>query len=140
MSSRKRPAILCDLDGTLALLGGRDPYDTAACERDLLCQPVYRTVWALRAAGYRCLIVSGRFEQYREATTRWLRAHGVPYVGLYLRPDGDTRPDAVVKREQYERQIAPYYTVLLSLDDRDSSVAGWRALGIPCFQVAPGNF
>ena len=33
-------AIICDLDGTLALLNGRDPYDASACENDEVNIPV----------------------------------------------------------------------------------------------------
>jgi hypothetical protein len=30
-------AILCDLDGTLAHLNGRNSYDASSCNEDILC-------------------------------------------------------------------------------------------------------
>ena len=33
-------AVICDLDGTLSLLNGRDPYNAATCDNDLLNAPV----------------------------------------------------------------------------------------------------
>ena len=34
----------------------------------------------------------------------------------------------------------PRERVLCAYDDRDKVVAAWRAAGVPCFQVAPGDF
>lgn len=36
----KPKVILCDLDGTLALLGKRSPYDASQAESDLLNHPI----------------------------------------------------------------------------------------------------
>jgi len=33
-------AIICDLDGTLSLLNGRDPYIASECDKDKLNEPV----------------------------------------------------------------------------------------------------
>jgi predicted kinase len=33
-------AIICDLDGTLALMNGRNPFDASKCEEDILNEPV----------------------------------------------------------------------------------------------------
>ena len=33
-------AIICDLDGTLALMNGRNPFDASKCDEDLLNVPV----------------------------------------------------------------------------------------------------
>jgi predicted kinase len=40
------PAIICDLDGTLALLGERSPYDATSADRDLPNEPVIRVLLA----------------------------------------------------------------------------------------------
>ena len=57
-----------------------------------------------------------------------------------MRPKGDNRPDTEVKREIYEREIRDKYNVLLVIDDRNSVVQQWREMGLPCFQVAEGDF
>jgi len=139
--TRRPMAIVCDLDGTLCLFDGRGPFEMERCGTDMMNVPVERLLRILHDKGQMILLVSGRFEQYRPQTETWLRAHGLHwYDALYLRADGDYRKDTEIKRELYEQRIKPYYDVWLSLDDRNQSVECWRALDIPCFQVAPGDF
>ena len=59
---------------------------------------------------------------------------------LYMRKDGDYRPDCIVKREIYEQEIKDKYDVVGVFEDRDSCVKMWRALGLTCFQVADGSY
>ena len=53
-------AILCDLDGTLALIHNRDPYDAAHCDEDLLNEPVSGVLRNYYNKGYQILWVSLR--------------------------------------------------------------------------------
>ncbi|HEU4754253.1 MAG TPA: AAA family ATPase, partial [Armatimonadota bacterium] len=65
------PAVICDLDGTLALLGDRSPYDASTAEQDLPNEPVIRVLLATEAyEGARVFIVSGREERFRKQTER----------------------------------------------------------------------
>ena len=140
-ASGKLPkAIIVDLDGTLALLGERGPFDYDRCGEDALNEIVAKVVDLFSDDECAILIVTGRVERVRIKTIRWLHRHGVPCTCLIMRRDGDFRKDIEVKREMYELYIRDTFEVILALDDRDQSVAGWRDLGIPCFQVAPGNF
>lgn len=136
-------ALICDLDGTLALMNGRNPYDTAQCEQDLLNEPVADIVKSFTPE-YTVLFTSGRSEQYRAHTQRWLRYHcfSEPYGTFYLfmRPEGDMRKDAIVKRELYEQHIHGRYNVRFVLDDRKQMVELWRSLGLTCLQVADGDY
>ena len=79
-----------------------------------------------------------------ELTLEWLRSHSFEYgLGepeLYMREEGDNRKDSIVKKELYRKYIHPNYYVRLVLDDRNQVVDMWRSLGLPCWQVAPGNF
>ncbi len=133
-------AIICDLDGTLALLRSRGPFDWARVGEDAPNLPIIDLVRRY-ASDHAVFIVTGRSEECRAATVCWLREHDVPCLCLFMRPTNDYRKDAVVKRELWERQIVPMgYSITLAVDDRDQSVAFWRALGIVCLQVAPGAF
>lgn len=135
------PAIICDLDGTLALLGERSPYDASAADSDLPNEPVIRVLLASVAyEGAHVFLVSGREERYRKVAERWLQRHGIAYDGLFLRRNKDPRKDTVVKREIYDREIHGQYRVLFVLEDRDQVVAFWRSLGLTCLQVAEGDF
>ena len=134
-------AILVDLDGTLALLTERGPYDYLRCHLDVVNEPVKQVVLAYRACYGKVLIISGREDVARDMTAAWLERHEIPYDGLFLRRRGDRRRDTIVKREIFERAIAGRYRVDFVLDHRDQVVAMWREeMGLTCFQVAPGNF
>ena len=128
--------IIADLDGTLALPNGRNPYDASLCEDDLV-NPV---VWDILAKGYPPILVTGRSEKHRPQTERWLKTHGIAYTRLFMRADGDKRQDGVVKQEIYREHIAGKYNIKYVLEDRASAVAAWRALGLTVLQVADGDY
>lgn len=133
-------AIIVDIDGTLAHMGERSPYDGTRYHEDTLDQFIHRIVKDYYHMGTRVLVTSGRDAKHRTETEDWLNKHKIPYDALIMRPEDDTRKDDVVKDELYERHIADKYNVLFALDDRDRVVDMWRAKGIKCLQVQPGNF
>ena len=133
-------AIICDLDGTLALLNGRDPYDASTCSEDALNEPVAHIVRTYAALGVTVIIVSGRNVRHRKETEAWLAGHAIPYASLYMRRPRDFRKDAIIKAEVFEAKLRGSYDVLFVLEDRDQTVAMWRGLGLTCLQVAPGDF
>ncbi len=134
-------AIICDLDGTLSLLNGRDPYDASTCDQDLLNVPV-RTVLEVfyRTQNDRIIYLSGREDQYRPQTETFMRKHHCPPGDLFMRRTGDSRKDWMVKGELFDAHVRGRYNVRFVLDDRNQVVDYWRHLGLTCFQVAPGAF
>ncbi len=128
--------IVVDLDGTLAIINDRSPYDAANCERDLLNVPVADVV----ARYERVVLCSGRQSEHRAQTERWLAANNVKYDELLMRATGDSRQDSIVKEELYRAHIEGRWNVLFVLDDRQQVVDTWRRLGLTCLQVAPGDF
>lgn len=134
-------AIMCDIDGTLALMGDRGPYDFTRCGEDELNESVRRALRSFRLANDDWIVLlSGRGEEYRPQTEKWLAAHEVPYDELWMRPAGDTRRDDIVKAELFDAHLRRQYNVRVSLDDRDRVVALWRRMGLPTWQVNYGNF
>ena len=133
-------AIICDLDGTLALLGGRSPYDASRCLDDALNEPIAHILRTYQSIGVRILLVSGREAKHRKPTEQWLEHHGIAHAALHMRRTRDFRKDAVVKTEVFEQHIRGQYEVLFVLDDRNQVVDMWRGLGLTCLQVAPGDF
>jgi hypothetical protein len=139
-----------DIDGTLALRGDRKPYDWSRVGEDKPNAPIVAVAEALLVAEEHILYVSGRSDVCDTATRTWLYDHvhgtavafGYEYLleGLFMRADGDFRPDTVIKREIYDRHIAGKYTVRGVFEDRNSMVRMWRDLGLTCLQVACGDF
>lgn len=137
----RAPAIICDLDGTLALFDGqRSPYDTAKCGEDRLNEAVAEVLNAILDNGGQVIFVSGREDKFRAVTSAWLTNQGYRGWDLFMRATGDMRRDSIIKREIYEQHIAPHYNVKFVLDDRNQVVKMWRSLGLSCFQVNEGRF
>ena len=153
--------IICDIDGTIANIEHRLHYIkgphkdwasfTKACVDDKPYKDVIEILWNMYDAGRRrgkegsdrtVYFFSGRSEVVRKETEEWLqryilttsmRNEGRPY--LYMRKEGDYRPDTTIKYEMmYELKITPD-DVLCILDDRQSVVDMWRKEGFRCLQV-----
>jgi hypothetical protein len=134
-------AILVDIDGTVALIGDRSPYDMTRVGSDRPHTAVITAVRAMYDAGHHIVFCSGRTDDARDDTESWLAKHvGVPYEGLFMRAVGDGRSDALVKAEIFEREIRHRWRITAVFDDRNQVVRTWRALGLTVFQVADGNF
>lgn len=136
-------AIICDLDGTLALFGDANPYD-----RDFLKDEVNEVVKGILLScgkpGVQILFVSGRKDIFRKETTEWLNKNWGTNYKLFMRktaPEGEQEPkDVLVKQGIYEQEIKGKYNVLFVLDDRNQVVDFWRSQGLTCLQVAEGDF
>jgi len=135
------PAVLVDIDGTVALMGDRSPYDWGRVGFDAPNPAVIAAVRAMHAAGHAIVFCTGRDDEARAETEAWLDLFvGVPYEGLFMRPPGDNRKDAIVKREIFESDIRDRWRVVGVFDDRRQVVRMWRELGLTVFQVAEGDF
>ena len=132
--------VIVDVDGTLAHMDGRSPFEWHRVGEDHPNRQVVAFVQAMLAQGRHVTVMSGRDGVCREATQAWLDEHVAPGLPLHMRAAGDMRKDAIVKHELLHAHVLPTHRVVLAVDDRDQVVRMWRALGIPCWQVAPGDF
>lgn len=146
---------LFDIDGTLADLSHRLPHIQKtpkdwdaffdACASDAPITHMLEVAHTLTADGAAVVFVSGRAERCRGATIEWLKKNlpDLDWKGdrdLYMRKDGDHRPDHEIKLELLAQIRADGFRPIMAFDDRDQVVKMWRAAGIPCAQVAEGNF
>jgi predicted kinase len=139
----KTPAIICDLDGTLAIHQDRSPYDYSKVDKDAVNDPIARIVGHFARSGHVVLYVSGRDDSCRNLTEMWLAGNKLPFGTpheLLMRKTGDHRKDFIVKQEIFDNEIRNKYNVRFVLDDRDQVVKMWRAMGLCCLQVNYGNF
>lgn len=139
-------AIIVDIDGTVAHMDGRSPYDYTQVHTDTVDEHVRWLVKNMWMIGVTVLFVSGRDDECRDETANWLTNHGIPFDELHMRPTGsvDERgnklPDYLVKSRLFDEHIRGKYNVRFVLDDRNQVVDLWRALGLKCLQVQPGDF
>lgn len=136
-------AVLVDIDGTLALMNGRSPYDWNRVFEDSQNESVVEHVRDLVAnpsMPTSVILMSGRDSAAREETERWLEFHEIPYDELHMRAAGDVRRDDIVKYELFNQHVRDRFRVRYVLDDRDQVVSMWRAMGLSCWQVNYGSF
>lgn len=133
--------VIVDIDGTLAQMVDRGPYDWHKVGGDAPNPPVVRLVQDLIAAGQHVTIMSGRDGSCEALTRAWLDEHVAVGLPLYLRAANDNRRDDIIKYELFHQHVAGQFHVRFVLDDRDQVVHLWRrVLGLPTFQVADGAF
>lgn len=142
--------ILCDIDGTLADRSHRlhfietkpknwDAFFAAAAD-DAPIQPVCDAISDLMEYN-RIIFVTGRPERTRIATSLWLSKRAVLWPDyLFMRKDGDYRPDEIIKEELLDQLLAAGHKPVLVFDDRKRVVEMWRRRGLICAQVAEGDF
>ena len=138
------PALICDLDGTLALSEGlRGTFEHNKAADDMVNAPILRIIQNFYADDHEILYVSGREAKYRPQTVEFLTRCNAPWavtLHLFMRETSDKRNDTIVKRELFNANIAGKYYVNFVLDDRDRVVKMWRDLGLTCLQVNYGTF
>lgn len=112
--------IICDLDGTLCLHQGRNPYDLSKVSEDKPNDPLVDLLRIL-SNSVNIIFFSGRegTKQCREDTFKWLDSYlNIPFE-LYMRKEKDYRPDEVIKEELYNEIIKDNYYCMAVFDDRD---------------------
>ena len=129
-----RLAYICDIDGTLALMKNRGPYEWGKVIHDEVNKPVWCVLKELHIAGYEIIFVSGRDGCCYDDTRKWLIRH-FGDCPLFMRNEGDKRKDYVVKKELYEQHIKGKYKIVGVFDDRFQTCAMWDEEGLPVFRV-----
>lgn len=136
-------AVICDIDGTIAEMNGRSPYDWSRVDEDLCRHRVLSVVLSfVEDRGQKLVFVTGRDERCREKTKEWLNRFLGEFYELHMRPAEDTRRDSIVKREIYENHIKDRYNVNAIFDDRPQVIREcWQALGFGdrIFNVGTGE-
>lgn len=137
----KNPCILVDLDGTLSFMDGkRSPFDGRKVGGDRLNEYLNDLLRVIECTPIEIIFLSGRSEDCRKETESWLKKYQWDTKKLFMRESGDNRKDTIVKKELYEKYIAPNYSVFAIFDDRNSVVDMWREIGLPTYQVWYGDF
>lgn len=141
----KRHCVQIDLDGTLCNIdhrlhhvqNGRKDW-TAFFEGipyDKPNDPVKTTAWLHRWYGYDVVFLSGRSEDYRKYTEKWLDEHFGGNYYLYMRASKDFRSDAIVKRKLFDQYVEPNWHVYFVIDDRPQVCNVWREKNLFLFDV-----
>jgi predicted kinase len=137
----KPKAILLDVDGTAMKMGDRGPFEWHNVLKDAVNAPVIEAVKAFQLAGIKIIVMSGRDIVSKNDTILQLEDAGVVIEDIFMRPEGDSRKDTIIKGELFDTHVRENYNILFALDDRDSVVRFYRdELGLTVFQVDYGDF
>ena len=141
-----KPDVICDIDGTLAEISHRLHYVKgekkdwkgfySELSKDELRSDVYDTVKKY-AVDNTIVLVSGRPEDHRAVTEKWLEENGVEYQTLIMRSKGDSRDDTIVKQEILDKYFKKD-NIRIAIDDRPRVIRMWEANGIPVMDVGSG--
>lgn len=129
-------ALICDLDGTLANMGERNPYDFTRVSEDTVVEHVLDIVRLFRGEGYDILFFSGRDDSCFDDTLDWITRH-LPHMrfSLHMRKTGDGRPDNIIKQEMFDDVARNRFNVRFVIDDRKQVIRMWESLDIPVLNV-----
>lgn len=142
--------VIIDVDGTMAQMNGRGPFEWGKVGEDQPRKPILEVIEGYLFSqepadggtpDWVVFVLSGRDGCCREETYKWLEKHFPRQWDLHMRQAGDMRQDTVIKRELYEAHIAGKYNVKAIFDDRPQVIRLWQALGFGdrIFNVGDGR-
>jgi len=131
-------AVVFDIDGTLAHIGNRSVYDWAKVYVDDINHIVAEQMEYHRSKGRKIIVLTGRDAVCRKETEEWFELYGMKFDVMYMRPEGSSQKDTVVKRNIYEQEIKNQYNLLCVYDDRLSVVRMWADLNVFVFNCNQG--
>lgn len=139
------PVVICDLDGTLAdgtqrkhLLGKNFRTWENACDKDSPRVDIVEQIREYHSKGWIVIITSGRSVSVADKTIFWLKLNNIPFDHIYMRNEGDSRPDEVIKLELLDQLIASGLNInqiKFVIDDRPKVVRAWKSRGLPVLPV-----
>lgn len=150
--------IICDIDGTIAdcnhrrhyVENGNKDWDSFynAMSEDKPKEDIIEILKSikLKILFSEVIFFTGRPKKYLDKTRLWLLDNlknsymDFSAENIFMREDGDYRPDDIVKKELFEKSGINKEEILCVFDDRDRVVKMWREMGLTCLQVADGNF
>jgi predicted kinase len=142
----KPKAVIFDIDGTLAFMGDRSPFDWHKVSVDKYNQVLMITLESLWRAGYKIVIMSGRDSVCRDETIDWIETWydindiNVPQYELHMRKENDMRKDSIIKLELFKEHIDGVYEIETVFDDRPSVIRDvWMELGFKVHCVGNQN-
>ena len=147
----EKQTIIFDVDGTIADVEHRRhfvtqrPADWKSFKEETVNDTPVEWVCDIAkrhiARGDDVAFFSARNESQRGVTetqiSEWI---GDGHKGLFLRPDGDFRPDEEFKSDLADKFEEFGGKIDIVFDDRNKVVDMWRQRGTTCVQVAEGDF
>lgn len=143
-------AVIFDVDGTLAdvspyLYHIRNVYNSPNFKKDydrfheesINALPNTEVVEMLNKVFFdqkHVIVVTSRNEYWRGVTSYWLAKNDIGHHALYMRKDGDFRPDYEVKKDILHK-IKKHWRVTHAVDDNPAVLKLWHDYGIETTKI-----
>lgn len=125
-------AIIVDIDGTLAKMNGRSPFDWSRVKEDSCNEAVKSVVNSYDGS---VIVFSGRDGVCRDLTIEWLRESNIKFDQLFMREAGNNEKDSIIKKRLFDENIRGKFKIDFVLDDRLSVCRMWHQLGLQLLRV-----
>lgn len=146
-SEEKLPCYVFDIDGTLADCKHRlhhiegDKKDWQSFNSKCLLDAPIKTVGNILTTlsfNYTIILLTGRSEEFRRETERWLKIAGLEPDCLLMRKEDDYRKDYEMKSD-YIDEIQSRFEILSVFDDNKDVLEMLRIRGIHTFDCSQTN-
>lgn len=157
---KKEKIIICDLDGTLCNVDHRHhlvnnigniddkknqkknwPLFFKELKNDSVNKWCRDIIWNFDIGQQiKTIFCSGRPDDYKKETEKWLLDNSMIYDHLFMRQRGDYRADTIIKEVILDFEILTRYEPYFAIDDRSCVVEMWRSRGITTLACAKGDF
>jgi len=144
--AEKQKIVLCDIDGTVADITHREHLLKknskgrvnwkaffSLMDKDVVREHIKDMIY-MSWPDCQVVFLTGRPEDYRDVTEKWLDDNGFEYIELHMRPLGDRRPDYIVKSE-FVLTLMEKYDIVIALEDREPVIKMLREVNIPIFDA-----
>lgn len=134
MDKSKPSCYIFDIDGTLAQMNGRSPYDYSRVLEDSPRKEVVKILDILKSCGNNIVICSWRPDSCLWDTVKWLYKNHINYNWIRMRKTWDKREDSIVKKEMLDDIVKEYYVEGV-FDDRLRVCRMWYNNWLEVFRV-----
>ena len=144
--------VIFDVDGTLMDIEHRRHFvtqrpkdfdafrDPEVVMQDTPNKEIFELAKALKDAGNRIIVSTGRNKRQRATTLKQLMMNGLVFDAMYMRGDTDFRPDDELKKGFLIKMKEDGFNPVMAVDDRQQVVDMFRAEGLRVLQVDRGDF
>ncbi len=144
--------VIFDVDGTLMDIEHRRHFvtqrpkdfdafrDPEVVMQDTPNKEIFALAKALKDAGNRIIVSTGRNKRQRATTLKQLMMNGLVFDAMYMRGDTDFRPDDELKKGFLIKMKEDGFNPVMAVDDRQQVVDMFRAEGLRVLQVDKGDF
>lgn len=129
-------AVIVDVDGTVAQMIDRGPFEWHKVSSDRPREHVIDIVKGLHLQGYHVIFMSGRSAECFKETQQWLQNYVGCFFSLFMRDVDDNRDDRLVKKDLFDRHVKDWFNVQIVLDDRPKVCRLWQDMGLNVLWVA----